>query len=124
MYPEHEHIIREVLWAMAERLNIRLPTRFYESPDGEEMGKIIADEIQASNNDWERVYSLAVEDVGTWRAKYMQSRDTANRLFRILRLGLMHGVITGVETSDLLKMMEYSSGSDVSPAEKHLPESS
>lgn len=75
--------------------------------------------IQAEND--ERMDLIA--EVATWREKYIQCRRERNQVSRLLKLGLMYGVITSAETSDILKMTDLYSGSDVSDAAKFLPES-
>lgn len=111
-------VIGGMLWKLAERLKIRLPTRYYLTTEPDEMIEVIAMEMETAFDDWEVVYDKAVMEAEKWQTKYNRCLAERNQAFRLLKLGLIHGVITGDETSVLLKMMESSCGSDVSNVAK------
>ncbi len=95
-----------VLFDVAERLKLHLPTRYYLAPNPEEMIAILVAEVEASFTDWEEVYETAVEDAKEWHAKYLRCRDQRNRLSQILKLIIMDGVITKDGISVLKEMTD------------------
>lgn len=109
--------ITDKIVSLYQRVGLHAPVGLYQRGSWDELLDDLVDQFEADQNDWQNAYDENCKECLEWKQKYIQCHKQRNRLFRLLRSGLIHGVITNDDLSDLLRMMELSYGSDVSNVE-------